>query len=127
MQNGGTQLVPGSHRWDAGRHPEPHEICAAEMPAGSVLYWLGGTLHGGGANVSQDWRYGVILTYSVGWLRQEENQSLAVPLELSRRLPPALQDMVGNTANGALGFYFDGGLPTEMLNSAVEGLVEQNL
>lgn len=125
-ENGGTLLVPGSHKWNVERRPQADEIGAAEMPAGSVLYWMGGTLHGGGANVSGDWRYGVILTYSVGWLRQEENQSLAVPLELSRQLSPALQDMVGNTANGALGFYYDGGLPTEILNTTVEDLVEQN-
>jgi ectoine hydroxylase-related dioxygenase (phytanoyl-CoA dioxygenase family) len=72
--NGGTLIVPGSHKWDAQRQPQEHEILSAEMPAGSVLYWLGGTLHGAGANTSTDWRYGVILTYSLGWLRQEENQ-----------------------------------------------------
>ena len=124
--NGGTLLVPGSHKWDVERRAEPGEIGAAEMPAGSVLFWMGGTLHAGGANVSDDWRYGVILTYSVGWLRQEENQSLAVPLELSRQLAPELQDMLGNTVNGALGFHYDEGLPTEILNTTVEDLVEQN-
>lgn len=125
--NGGTLLVPGSHQWEAGRHAEPDEIGAAQMPAGSVLIWLGGTLHAGGANVSDDWRYGVILSYSVGWLRQEENQSLVAPLEMSRKLSPALQDMLGNTANGALGFHYEGGLPSDELNATVEGLVEQNV
>jgi ectoine hydroxylase-related dioxygenase (phytanoyl-CoA dioxygenase family) len=104
--NGGTLLVPGSHKWSADRRPEPGEVISAEMPAGSVLFWLGGTLHGGGANVSQDWRYGVILTYSLGWLRQEENQSLAVPPELAGRLAPGLRDMIGGTMNGSLGFHF---------------------
>jgi ectoine hydroxylase-related dioxygenase (phytanoyl-CoA dioxygenase family) len=104
--NGGTLLVPGSHTWSADRRPEPGEVISAEMPAGSVLFWLGGTLHGGGANVSQDWRYGVILTYSLGWLRQEENQSLAVPPELAGRLAPGLRDMIGGTMNGSLGFHF---------------------
>lgn len=110
--NGGTLLVPGSHKWAADRRPQPEEVCSAEMPAGSVLYWLGGTLHGGGANVSDEWRYGVILTYSLGWLRQEENQSLAVPPEIAKELSPELQDMIGNTLNGSLGFHayegFDG-------------------
>jgi hypothetical protein len=28
-----------------------------------------------GANVTEgDWRYGIIFTYSLGWLRQDENQ-----------------------------------------------------
>ena len=102
--NGATLLVPGSHRWPKERRAGDDEVVAAEMEAGSVLVWLGGTLHAGGANVSGDWRYGVILTYSVGWVRQEENQSLAVPREIARELPKDLLDMIGHTMNGALGF-----------------------
>ena len=75
--NGGTHLVPGSHRWAEGRVARDEEVVAAEMPAGSVLLWMGGTLHGAGANrTDQEWRYGVFLSYSLGWLRQEENQYL---------------------------------------------------
>jgi len=103
--NGGTQLVPGSHRWEAGREAQPDEIALAEMPAGSVLYWLGGTLHGAGANISEDWRYGVILTYSLGWLRQEENQGLAVPSSLAATLSPELQTLTSRTMHDALGFF----------------------
>jgi ectoine hydroxylase-related dioxygenase (phytanoyl-CoA dioxygenase family) len=103
--NGGTLLVPGSHRWDAKREPEPHEIVAAEMPAGAVLYWLGGTLHGAGANTSDEWRYGVILTYSLGWLRQEENQFLDIPPDTARMLSPELLALAGHTMHGALGFF----------------------
>ena len=103
-ENGATLLVPGSHRWPRERRATPDEGVCAEMEAGSVLIWLGGTLHAGGANVSDDWRYGVILTYSAGWLRQEENQSLAVPRELAHELPKDLLDMIGHTMNGSLGF-----------------------
>jgi len=102
--NGATLLVPGSHTWPGDREAEPSEIVAAEMPAGSVLYWLGGTLHGAGANTSQDWRYGVILTYSCGWLRQEENQYLDVPPDVARRLPSALRDLIGYKMHQGLGF-----------------------
>lgn len=125
-ENGGTLLVPGSHKWEADRRAEPDEICSAEMSAGSVLFWMGGTLHAGGANQSNQWRYGMLLTYSVGWLRQEENQSLAVPHEMAKSFEPELQDMLGNTANGALGFHYDGGLPTKDLNATVDGLVDLN-
>lgn len=103
--NGGTLLVPGSHTWPADRQPTPDEIVAAEMPAGSVLFWLGGTLHGAGANVSDDHRYGVVLTYSAAWLRQEENQYLDVPPEIADGFSPELQRMLGFHMNGALGFY----------------------
>ena len=103
--NGGTRLVPGSHRWPAERKPEPDEIVNAEMPAGSVLFWAGGTLHGGGENRAQDWRYGVILTYSLGWLRQEENQYLSVPPEIGETLSPELRERIGYGAYRALGIY----------------------
>jgi ectoine hydroxylase-related dioxygenase (phytanoyl-CoA dioxygenase family) len=103
--NGATLLVPGSHRWNEERKPAPGEVVQAEMPAGSVLFWLGGTLHGAGANRSDDWRYGVILTYSLGWLRQEENQYLDVPMELAARLPEQLRAVIGYPMHRALGFF----------------------
>ncbi len=108
VANGGTQIVPGSHRWESGRTAEPHEVARAEMPAGSVLVWLGGTLHGAGANVTDgDWRYGVIITYSLGWLRQEENQSFTMPLKEALELPAETQRRLGFAMdyNGALGIY----------------------
>jgi ectoine hydroxylase-related dioxygenase (phytanoyl-CoA dioxygenase family) len=102
--NGATNLVPGSHLWPEGRTAEPGEIAAGEMPAGSVLMWMGGTLHGAGANTSDGWRFGVFLSYSLGWLRQEENQFLDVPPALARRLPKELRDLVGYKMHRGLGF-----------------------
>ena len=59
--------------------PKCPRICA---------FWLGGTLHGGGANVTRDdWRYGVIFTYTLGWLRTEENQHLSIPIAEALALP----------------------------------------
>lgn len=103
--NGATLLVPGSHRWAEDRVARPEEIVAAEMPAGSVLFWLGGLLHGAGANVSGDWRYGVILTYSAGWVRQEENQYLDIPPERLAELSPEARRMAGFEMYRALGFH----------------------
>ncbi len=109
VDNGGTQLVPGSHRWSADRVAEPAEIVRAEMSAGSVLFWLGGTLHGGGANVTDDeWRYGIVLTYTLGWLRQEENQHLSMPAADAFALPEAVRSRLGFAMDydgDGLGFY----------------------
>ena len=130
VENGATLLVPGSHRWPKERRATPDEIVSAEMKAGSVLIWLGGTLHAGGANVSDDWRYGVILTYSVGWLRQEENQSLSVPREVARELPKDVLDMIGHTMSGSLGFSEeytgDIGTAVEVAATAVVEMNRQN-
>jgi ectoine hydroxylase-related dioxygenase (phytanoyl-CoA dioxygenase family) len=103
-RNGATKLVPGSHRWSAGRTPRAEEIVAAEMPAGAVLIWMSGTLHGAGANTSDQWRFGVFLSYSLGWLRQEENQYLDVPPGLAQTLPAELRDLVGYKLHRGLGF-----------------------
>lgn len=109
VENGGTQLVPGSHRWSADRKAEPDEVVRAEMPAGSVLFWLGGTLHGGGTNVTDnDWRYGIVLTYTLDWLRQEENQHLSMPLSDALALPEDVRSRLGfamDYGDGGLGFY----------------------
>ncbi len=103
--NGATLLVPGSHRWEEGREAEPGEIVQAEMPAGSVLFWLGGLLHGAGANTAGDWRYGVILTYSAGWVRQEETQYLNVPQDRLLALSPEIRRIAGFDMYRGLGLY----------------------
>jgi len=84
--------VPGSHLWEGGRTAKPDEIVRAEMSSGSILFWLGGTLHGGGANSTKDdWRTGVLLTYTLGWLRTEENQYLSIPIAEVRNLPEKMR------------------------------------
>ena len=104
--NGATQVVPGSGDWPDDRRATPEEICQAMMPAGSVLLYTGSVFHGGGENRSDDDRIGVNLTYSLAWLRQEENQFLSCPPEVARDLPEELQDLLGYTVGSyALGYY----------------------
>ncbi len=107
-ENGATNVVPGSHLWPAGRQPLPGEIVPAEMRAGDALLWMGGTLHGAGANTSNDWRYGIFLSYSLGWLRQEENQYLDNPPAFAETLPRPLRELLGYKMHYGLGFYDPG-------------------
>ncbi|MGB9381944.1 phytanoyl-CoA dioxygenase family protein [Candidatus Binatus sp.] len=102
--NGGTKIVPGSHLWPAERVARPDEVVAAAMPAGSVLLWMGGTLHGAGANRTDEWRYGVFLSYSLGWLRQEENQYIDVPGEIARTLSKEVRELVGYRMHLGIGY-----------------------
>ena len=94
-ENGGTLVVPGSHLWGDSRAPEPTEIESIEMPAGSVLIYAGNVIHGGGANRSNDARYGVALHYVLGWLRQEETQLLIMTMDEARELPEQVQRLMG--------------------------------
>lgn len=105
-ENGATQVVPGSLDWPDSRKPEHHEIGYAEMKRGSVLIYTGGVFHGGGANTSATDRIGLNLTYSLGWLRQEENQYLACPPAIARTLDPEMQKLIGYAMGSyALGYY----------------------
>ena len=108
-ENGATQVVVGSHRWEKSRQPVPDEIAYAEMSPGSVLCYNGTVLHGGGANTTQDeTRVGVFLHYTLNWLRQEENQYLSCPPEHAKRLPQELRALIGYAKGGyVLGFYSD--------------------
>jgi len=94
-ENGATLLVPGSHRWPRDRSPEPHEITQGEMRKGSVLIYFGSVLHAGGANRTDTSRTGIVISYCLGWLRQAENQYLAVPPDIARALPEELQRLLG--------------------------------
>ncbi len=101
--NGATRVVPGSHRWEADRAPEPEELVTAEMSAGSAVVYLGSTIHGGGPNVtSAQRRRGMHVSYCVGWLRTEENQYLTTPLDVARTLPRRSQELLGYGAHDAL-------------------------
>ena len=61
-ENGATQVVPGSHKWDKERMPLDEEIENAEMSAGSVFIYTGSVMHGGGANQTSENRLGVFCT-----------------------------------------------------------------
>jgi ectoine hydroxylase-related dioxygenase (phytanoyl-CoA dioxygenase family) len=104
--NGATQVVPGSIDWPDKRVAEPAEIGRAVMQRGSVLIYTGTVFHSGGANVSDEDRWGLNITYTLGWLRQEENQYLSCPPEIARTLDPELQGLIGYAMGSyALGYF----------------------
>ncbi|MGH0029366.1 MAG: phytanoyl-CoA dioxygenase family protein [Myxococcota bacterium] len=100
--NGATRVVPGSHRWPRERQPEPEELVAAEMPAGSAVVYLGSTIHGGGANTGGGRRRGMHMSFCLGWLRTEENNYLTTPPDVARPLPLRAQELLGYRAHDAL-------------------------
>lgn len=94
-ENGATRIVPGSHTWNENAEPDEDQFVQAEMPRGSLALYLGTTFHGAGRNTTDEPRTGVLFGYSLGWLRQEENQYLAVPPEIASTLPQSLQELIG--------------------------------
>jgi ectoine hydroxylase-related dioxygenase (phytanoyl-CoA dioxygenase family) len=104
MENGATRAVPGSHLWDRDRIPEPSEIAHAAMDPGHSLFWLGGTIHGGGANTTKgESRRGLGYGFVVGWMRTAENLFLTVPIEKVREMPTRVQELLGYKSLFGLG------------------------
>lgn len=99
--NGATRVALTEHQND-----ESNEVTQAVMPKGSVLFYLGSTIHGGGANKSQSARSGLINTYSLGWLRQEENHYLTIPRDVAEQYPEHVRRLMGYQTHGPyLGVY----------------------
>ncbi len=111
-ENGATRVVPGSHLWPYDRRAEESDIGFAEMSRGSVLIYSGSVIHGGGTNTSNEERVGINITYSLGWLRQEENQFLSCPPDIARHLDPELQELLGYTMGSTACGYYSETLPS---------------
>ncbi len=110
-ENGATEIVPGSHRFgDAELGGMVGEIGADEprdqerfarlarpvaMPAGACVVFAGTLVHRGGANRSAAPRCAFSNQYCQPWARQQENFTLAVPAEVARQMPTALQALLG--------------------------------
>tara|TARA_R110002096_G_scaffold409574_1_gene608978 strand:- start:363 stop:1169 length:807 start_codon:yes stop_codon:yes gene_type:complete len=94
-RNGATRLWPRSHL-----HADPGRVDVemtdfAEMLPGSVLCFLGSTVHSGGANLSMNPRSCVMIAYCRGWLKPFENQWLTYPPEIARQFTEPLASLIG--------------------------------
>lgn len=120
VENGATHVIPGTSAVseEAGLRMPGGQ---AAMRRGSVLFYDGKVLHGGGANRSDSVRRGVNITYSVGWVRQEENQFLACPPETARTLDDDLLRMMGYQQGAfAMGYVGDQQDPLSFLRGGTE-------
>lgn len=119
--NGATRVIPGSHTLDhSPTYGRPYESIPAEMARGSVLVWHGSLWHGGGANTSHDRRVGIAMNYCAGYIRQQENQQLGLPLEVVDRFTPRLQQLVGYGVYRGLIGHIDRHDPAELLTGTVD-------
>jgi ectoine hydroxylase-related dioxygenase (phytanoyl-CoA dioxygenase family) len=102
LENGATRLVPRSHIALEPSDREPDTVIQAPISKGSVLFYMGNTLHGGGANRSDAPRAGLINTYCLRWLRAEENHFLMVPREIADSYPEPTRRLLGYQSHGRL-------------------------
>lgn len=109
-ENGGTEILPGSHNWsdteiasvyDGVDHDTVatqkliKQLIPVRMPAGACVVFSGTLLHRGGANISKAPRLAFSNQYCEPWARTQENFFLGVPAELARRMSPRVQQLLG--------------------------------
>jgi ectoine hydroxylase-related dioxygenase (phytanoyl-CoA dioxygenase family) len=110
-ENGATLVAPGSHKSADDAQLPDESFVPAEMSRGSMLVFSGSILHGAGSNTSNKDRIGLNIDYSLGWLRQEDNQYLSCPPELAKDFDPKLQALLGYAVAGPSLGYFTPPLP----------------
>ncbi|QSS61068.1 phytanoyl-CoA dioxygenase [Histoplasma capsulatum] len=93
--NGATRVVTGSHLWGADRRPECEESTPMVCPQGSVVYFLATTWHCGGPNNSPNPRKSLTVQYCQPYIRQIENQILAVDPRRLTEIPQRIVEMMG--------------------------------
>lgn len=118
-QNGATRLWSNTHG-PAALLPEPAgEPVDAVMMPGDALIFLGSTLHGAGANRTQAERRGIVIGYSLGWLKPYENPWLAYPPAVARSFDPALAALVGYQQHRPNLGNYEGQCPSILLGGSV--------
>jgi ectoine hydroxylase-related dioxygenase (phytanoyl-CoA dioxygenase family) len=120
--NGATRIIPGTHLADSSpTYGQHYDSASAEMRRGSILVWHGSLWHGGGANRTDTARMGIAMNYCGGWVRQQENQQLGIPLDTVRTFSPELQELCGFGVYRGLIGHIDKRSPAEaVLGSAID-------
>ncbi|MGW5382257.1 phytanoyl-CoA dioxygenase family protein [Nocardia sp. NPDC003963] len=117
--NGGTVVLPGSHRWGSERVPADSDTrVAVAMPAGSCTFYLGTLWHGGGANRSAGSRLGVTVQYCEPWLRPQEAYTLATGRDTARTVSENIRRMLGYSIHPPFMGAVDGMHPKRLLDSS---------
>ncbi|KAJ5205101.1 uncharacterized protein N7498_005980 [Penicillium cinerascens] len=95
--NGGTRVIPGSHRWsDFSVQPSPEDTIACEMNPGDALFINGKILHGGGANrTSNEKRRAISFSLQASFLTPEEAYPFQVSLDIVKTMNARAQRMIG--------------------------------
>lgn len=113
--NGATRIYAGSHKAvveELGHLPAP---VLAEARPGDAICFLGSTVHGAGPNRTDAVRRGVVIGYSLGWLKPYENNWLAYPPEVARGFPPELAELAGYTQHRPNLGNYEGQCPSILL------------
>lgn len=116
--NGATQIYRGSHG-PAGTAKHLGKPVIAKCEPGYAICFLGSTLHGAGANLTGSVRRGVVIGYSLGWLKPYENPWLAYPPPIARHFSPELAALAGYAQHRPNLGNYEGRCPSVLLGDDV--------
>ncbi|KAI8312328.1 hypothetical protein K4K59_006210 [Colletotrichum sp. SAR11_240] len=94
-ENGAIRVVLGSNRWNDIRDPTDDDETLVELRKGDALLCLGSVYYGVTSNKSSTPSVLLSAFSTPGWCRQEENQYLAIPLEVLETFPESIQRFLG--------------------------------
>jgi ectoine hydroxylase-related dioxygenase (phytanoyl-CoA dioxygenase family) len=114
--NGATCLWPDSHGATALGDGIDRTPITADCDPGDAIVFLGSTLHAAGANITSAPRRGIVIGYSLGWLKPYENPWLAYPPEVARHFSPELAALVGYQQHRPNLGNFEGQCPSVLLH-----------
>ncbi|WP_084251073.1 phytanoyl-CoA dioxygenase family protein [Sphingomonas pruni] len=117
--NGATRMWSRTHGAAALLPEFDGEPIDAIMAPGDALVFLGSALHGAGANSTDAERRGIVIGYSLGWLKPYENPWLAYPPSVARSFEPALAALVGYRQHRPNLGNFEGRCPSILLGDDV--------
>ena len=119
-ENGATQIIPGSHRWGLERPAEDDErIVSVEMPAGSVVVFLGTLWHRGGANLTDRPRLAITPQYCEPWARPQEQMVLSVGAAAAR-YSDRVRSLLGYSIHPPFMGHVNGMHPLRLLDPAYD-------
>src|SRR3546814_276232 len=118
-ENGATRMYPFSHGIEGMAKEDPGPPVVAECQPGSAICFLGSTAHGAGANITGDVRRGIVIGYSLGWLKPYENLWLAYPPDVARNFSPALAALAGYAQHRPNLGNYEGQCPSILLGEHV--------
>ena len=117
--NGATRIYPGTHRRQISALEDLGDPIVAECDPGSAICFLGSTVHGAGANRSNNVRRAVVIGYSLGWLKPYENLWLAYPPEIAKSFSPELAALAGYAQHRPNLGNYEGQCPSILLKERV--------
>ena len=108
-ENGGTRLIPGSHKWPLIDYKTANEEEIQKMavsltaPKGTAIVWEGRLWHGNGLNRSGSIRSNISTAFLQPWVKPQENHQYSIREEVLKKVTEKQKHILGFSSFGTLG------------------------